>query len=94
MIFFKFINIIQIIPIIPIIDNIIKMPSYIENPNTVHEVITRFKICAFFIFKGRKNKASKKYRRYLRMCYTLKRKVEVEKAKQLADNYLLSLRSR
>ena len=70
------------------------MNSFIQEANTPRQVEIRFKIAAFFIFKGRKNNASKKYRRYCRMCYKIRREVDVEKAKQLADTYLSSLRPR
>ena len=68
------------------------MNTYILEVRSVKQVETRFKICAFFIFKGRKNNASKKYRRYLRMCYKIRKEDDVENAKQMADTYLLSLR--
>ena len=68
------------------------MNQFISEASSVKQVETRFKICAFFIFKGRKNNASKKYRRYLRMCYKIIKEDDVENAKQMADSYLLSLR--
>ena len=68
------------------------MNTCILEDRSVKQVETRFKICAFFIFKGRKNNASKKYRRYLRMCYKIRKEDDVENAKQMADTYLLSLR--
>ena len=68
------------------------MNQFISEASSVKQVETRFKICAFFIFKGRKNNASKKYRRYLRMCYKIRKEDDVENAKQMADTYLLSLR--
>ena len=70
------------------------MNTYILEASSIKQVETRFKICAFFIFKGRKNNASKKYRRYLRMCYKIRKEDDIENAKKMTDAYLLSLQQR
>ena len=64
----------------------------ISEATSIIQVETIFKICGFFIFKGRKNKSSKKYRRYIRMYLKIRNTSDIEKAKQLAYTFILSLR--